>query len=55
MVRLRLAVLSVLELAHHHLVNASPLDKRLNNGIGATPALGWNNWNLGGGSSLSLL
>ncbi|KAF3917618.1 Alpha-galactosidase [Arthrobotrys entomopaga] len=30
---------------------ASPLQRRLNNGVGVTPAMGWNNWNSGLSSS----
>lgn len=26
-------------------LDSAPLEKRLNNGVGVTPAMGWNNWN----------
>lgn len=32
---------------------ATTINRRLDNGIGKTPAMGWNNWNMGGGSSKS--
>jgi alpha-galactosidase len=31
----------------------TPLSRRLDNGVGITPAMGWNNWNSGLGSTAS--
>lgn len=39
--KLAIASTAVLALTH-----ASPLEKRLDNGLGLTPALGWNSWNV---------
>jgi hypothetical protein len=49
MVYLNLPLLCLAGLANH-LTDASPVEKRLNNGVGVTPAMGWNNWNAFGSS-----
>ncbi|KAJ3042207.1 hypothetical protein HDV00_007917 [Rhizophlyctis rosea] len=46
-------IASTAVLASASLAHGSALEKRLNNGLELTPALGWNSWNAGGCSAAS--
>lgn len=51
MVLLRYTWVTLVGFTHHTSGSTPQIEKRLDNGVGKTPAMGWNNWNMGGGSS----